>query len=75
MNGLEIKINNKKISVGHMVYWKNGNTKWMIGVILWLSEKWSSRAKRNFGFKVAYDEEDVDSQLSEFCKLCITILA
>jgi hypothetical protein len=57
MNGLEIKINNKKISVGHMVYWKNGNTKWMIGVILWLSEKWSSRAKINFGFKVAYDEE------------------
>jgi hypothetical protein len=27
-----------------------------------------------FGSEVAYDEEDVDSQLTDFSKLCITIL-
>jgi hypothetical protein len=35
MNGLEIENNNKKISVGYIVYRKNGNSEWMIGVIEW----------------------------------------
>jgi hypothetical protein len=41
MNGLEIKNNNKKISVGYIVYWKNGNMEWMIGVIEWEIKLWS----------------------------------